>query len=407
MNKEEKNNNKTPLEEMNEMYEETKRIEKKSKKYTLLLLTMIILLLATSTATTFSFLLYRDKSGKNLNIDINNDGWPELNVSLNGTQLCQTNCDTGNEKTLLYKSDGKPDYNITYGYLGTAYFDIDTNGDKKGDTNLSNRDIDNDGICDLNCDVDNDGWPDTNIDLKGTGIPTLNIDTNNDGICDINCDINKDGIIDYNMDFDGDGIADMLILGNGEKTPTKNLVDQYSESGKCLLNCDLNKDGWPDTNIDLDGDGKIDIETIFNIKEYQNTTNNTISLTSQEEYIINYIDESEVNTYITPSWTGKKDFTIKNQTSDTITYSIKWIDVTNTYTEKNNLYFGLRRNYNLVLDINENRLPYTDKYLIENVEIKPNQTHEYDLSFLFKETNENQDIDKGKIFYAKLKIEAQ
>lgn len=395
-----------PVEQMQEMLDESKKIEKRTRKYIPIMIIMIILLLLTSCAAGSSYLLYRNRSGKNLNIDINGDGWPELNVSISNGNVCQTNCDTGNGKELLYKSDGVPDYNITYGYLGLGYFNLDTDGDKKADTNLINRDINNDGICDINCDVDNDGWPDTNIDFSGSGIPTLNIDTDNDGVCDINCDINKDRIIDYNMDFNNDGTPDMMLDTDGDKVADKNPIDVYAEDGTCLYNCDTNRDGWPDKNIDLDGDGVIDIEDIHNVKEYQETAQNNISITSGKEYIVNYIDNDELDKVIVPSWTGNKTFKITNTTNSTLNYSIKWVDVYNNYTETNNLYFGLKRNGVKILETEQNRLPYKEGYILKDVEIKPNEQHNYDLNFLFKETGENQDVDKGKTFYAKIKITA-
>ena len=58
----------------------------------------------------------------NLNVDIDGDGWPDLNIDTDADKRCNVNCDS--------TRNGKPDYNISYGTLKIAFFNIDTNGDK-------------------------------------------------------------------------------------------------------------------------------------------------------------------------------------------------------------------------------------------------------------------------------------
>ena len=42
--------------------------------------------------------------------------------------------------------------------------------------------------------------------------------------------------------------------------------------------------------------------------------------------------------------------------------------------------------------------------MLGNVVLNPNETHNYELTLLFKETNLNQDIDRNKMFSTKLQI---
>lgn len=108
---------------------------------------------------------------------------------------------------------------------------IDTDNDGYPDVNV---DIDNDCIADLNIDMDNDQIPDINIDSDGDGKAEINVDTNEDGKVDINIVNIKEwkpekvvtingitydtmgGIKPYlNIDEDGDGIPDRNIDADG------------------------------------------------------------------------------------------------------------------------------------------------------------------------------------------------
>ena len=42
--------------------------------------------------------------------------------------------------------------------------------------------------------------------------------------------------------------------------------------------------------------------------------------------------------------------------------------------------------------------------MLGNIKLRPNETHSYELTILFKETNLNQDIDRNKVFSTKLQI---
>ncbi len=108
---------------------------------------------------------------------------------------------------------------------------IDTDNDGYPDVNV---DIDNDCVADLNIDMDNDQKPDINIDSNGDGKADINVDTNEDGKADINIAVIKKwipekvvtingitydtmgGIEPYlNIDDDGDGKADRNIDADG------------------------------------------------------------------------------------------------------------------------------------------------------------------------------------------------
>ncbi|HEK4739265.1 TPA: hypothetical protein SOK96_000030 [Clostridioides difficile] len=199
---------------------------------------------------------------------------------------------------------------ITVKYIGDDINYIEGSEDeKKLKLDMTNVDVDGDGIPDINIDTDGDGRPDINIDTSGDWKPDINIDTDNtgewkpsteggngDGIWkpDKNIDTNGDGNpdTDYNrpaIDTDNDGVDDYwkpdknVDTGSGgydTGNPNLNKPDpdnggnskpdpdnggnskpdiDTDGDGKPNINIDIDGDGKPDINIDTDGDGKPDI----------------------------------------------------------------------------------------------------------------------------------------------------
>ena len=81
---------------------------------------------------------------------------------------------------------------------------------------------------------------------------------------------------------------------------------------------------------------------------------------------------------------------------------MKWINVTNTFTNTNNLYYSVTRDKTKV--INNARAPYKETDIIKEVIIPAKTSYEWTFNFEFKDTGKNQDIDMGKVFDAKIKI---
>ncbi|HEL2867248.1 TPA: hypothetical protein UL250_001326 [Clostridioides difficile] len=189
---------------------------------------------------------------------------------------------------------------ITVKYIGDDINYIEGSEDeKKLKLDMTNVDVDGDGIPDINIDTDGDGRPDINIDTSGDWKPDINIDTDNTGEWkpsteggngngiwkpDKNIDTNGDGNpdTDYNrpaIDTDNDGVDDYwkpdknVDTGSGgydTGNPNLNKPDpdnggnskpdiDTDGDGKPNINIDTDGDGKPDINIDTDGDGKPDI----------------------------------------------------------------------------------------------------------------------------------------------------
>ena len=105
---------------------------------------------------------------------------------------------------------------------------------------------------------------------------------------------------------------------------------------------------------------------------------------------------------IIPGWKGTKTFSIKNSTDTAQIFSMKWISVTNTFTTTNNLYYSIKRNNTSIY--NNLRTPYSETTIMSNITIPSKTTYAYSFNFEFKETNISQDMDRGKVFDAKIKI---
>ncbi|HBG5207988.1 TPA: hypothetical protein KQH04_001381 [Clostridioides difficile] len=159
---------------------------------------------------------------------------------------------------------------ITVKYIGDDInYTKGSKDEKKLKLDITNIDIDGDGIPDINIDTDGDGRPDINIDTSGDWKPDINIDTDNtgewkpsteggngDGIWkpDKNIDTNGDGNpdTDYNrpaIDTDNDGVDDYW-------KPDKN-VDTGS-GGYDTGNPNLNKPDPDNPDPDNGGNSKPD-----------------------------------------------------------------------------------------------------------------------------------------------------
>ena len=120
--------------------------ENKSHKKRLLLL-LLLLFFIIIIVFSVGFIIKRNSGSMSFNIDIDDDGIPDLNLDFD-TKECKVNCSKDNKK---------PNTNIDYGGNKKPTFNVDTTGDGKADTNLINQDRDGDGKCDLNCDTNDDG----------------------------------------------------------------------------------------------------------------------------------------------------------------------------------------------------------------------------------------------------------
>lgn len=293
-----------------------------------------------------------------LNQDLDGDGIADLNIDINNDGVCDINCDTN--------KDGRPDRNIDYHGNRKAVFNVLLDDGKI--FNPINQDIDGNGKCDINCDTNSDGWPDLNIDYDGDGKIDLDRDINNDGIKDLDLDINGDGICDVNCDEDKDDkcdkfCANVTIKDNGNGTSSSS------------------------------GNNGINFEMTSLLIKFDST-----DLVKAEDIYPDDHDPNKFNIKI-PDLT----FSIENTTDNTLYYYINWTEVYNSF-ETDNFWFkvestneGYRQGWSST--------PKKDGTLASRVMIPPKSTQKYTISFTLHGTGEEQNIDQGKIFRGKFKVD--
>ncbi|HFL3607622.1 TPA: collagen-binding adhesin CbpA, partial [Clostridioides difficile] len=132
---------------------------------------------------------------------------------------------------------------ITVKYIGDDINYIEGSEDeKKLKLDMTNVDVDGDGIPDINIDTDGDGRPDINIDTNGDWKPDINIDTDNTGEWKPSTEGgNGDGIWkpDKNIDTNGDGNPDTDYNRPAVDTDNDGVDDYWK----------------PDKNVDTDSGG--------------------------------------------------------------------------------------------------------------------------------------------------------
>ena len=179
----------------------------------------------------------------NINIDNKGDFKPHINISKDGktpiiniAKIHDWKPNKNyNKSTYTYDSIGKDDVK--------SELNIDTDEDGYPDINL---DINNDGVPDLNVDIDGDYIPDMNIDSTGDGKPDINVDTDNDGKPDTNLkeitewkpEKNIDGDFPYDtMDF---SITEEPIEPSKPNTSVKGQYNPAASMGGALTGDETN-----------------------------------------------------------------------------------------------------------------------------------------------------------------------
>ncbi|HFL3587333.1 TPA: hypothetical protein ACG3P2_001779 [Clostridioides difficile] len=141
---------------------------------------------------------------------------------------------------------------ITVKYIGDDInYTKGSKDEKKLKLDITNIDIDGDGIPDINIDTDGDGKPDINIDTNGDWKPDINIDTDNTGEWKPSTEGgNGDGIWkpDKNIDTNGDGNPDTDYNRPAVDTDNDG-VDDYWKPDK---NVDTGSGGYDTGNPDPD-----------------------------------------------------------------------------------------------------------------------------------------------------------
>lgn len=326
----------------------------------LLFLILITLLFLAILGSSYSAITY--SIVKNLNKDINGDGIPDINLTIDNDREAKINIDTNN--------DDKPDVNIDYKGNRKSVFNVDTDDDGKADFNLVNPFYRKDDKCSINCDVDGDGWPDINLDLDGDGKADIDIDTNGDKKADMNFDMNHDGVCDLHCDTNGDNICDEHCLEDSSSSKndsqTKPQKDPQNTPNVTGTDSDVSMQSG-DLTLEYEDGGDIFITDVY---------------PDDQPYFENYIPT--------------KKFKINNKSGLNIKYNLRWVVTLNNYESDNFMYKVASTNGGANLDWTV--APKATTPMVTEVIIPPYSTQEYSIDFKLKGVGGNQDYDQGKTF---------
>ena len=134
----------------------------------------------------------------------------------------------------------------------------------------------------------------------------------------------------------------------------------------------------------------------------------SISLKTKGIYLLYKGDLNLVSGYIEPGWSVTKTFTIENQGSEIEKYNIYIKDLVNTFVTEGYLQYKITSSngYNMseYKDIPKAESK-TDTVLAYSVPINPKEEQEYTIELIYKDTEEDQSEDMGKILSGTLNIQ--
>jgi len=288
-----------------------------------------------------------------------------VNKDINNDGVPELNIDTDRDGiadiNIDLDYDDKPDYNINYRNNGGAIFNIKDNHKY---LNPMNQDVNNDGKCDLNCDINDDGWPDINLDINGDGVAELFIDSEYKGYATLNLDINGDKICDINCDNDDD-----------------NKCDQNCLDFEVIKYIDIK-------NVDVG----VDINTVLPTLELSGNEIECKNLYPTDQPQENLLKEC------------KAVFTVNNTSGIGAAYNLKLIIDKNSFIS-DNLKYKLTSDNGIYNIPNYVIVPQQNKTILKNIKIDPNTSHRYNVSFIIEGTGNEQNYDAGKNLKLKFMIE--
>ena len=134
----------------------------------------------------------------------------------------------------------------------------------------------------------------------------------------------------------------------------------------------------------------------------------SINLRSKGIYVLYSGDATLASENISPGWSVTKEFTVENQGSNNEVYNIYIEGLVNTFVTSGYLQYKITSSngYNMTeyKDIPKSNIS-TDTILAYSVPIKSKEKQTYKVELIYKETEEDQSVDMGKILSGILGIQ--
>jgi len=105
---------------------------------------------------------------------------------------------------------------------------------------------------------------------------------------------------------------------------------------------------------------------------------------------------------ILPGFEGTQSFSVKNNSSKTVAYTINLKDVANSFVS-NDLQYSIVKDGTKTIK-GWTSVPRSSGPISSKIIIGPGETAYFDINYRFVETHQNQDADMGKSFVAGVEI---
>lgn len=202
------------------------------------------------------------------------------------------------------------------------------------------------------------------------------------------------------IDFEVVDKSNQIILKLNDAIITR---DSKIENDKYLINLNVNTELTLGTNkfeiIVKDNNGNENVYYIFLVVSDSKDNQKVVEISVEYQNDNgNYIISN-----IIPGWESleKQHVIVTNSSNYDTTIDIKWTNVDNTFVNTNDLEYFLYKDDIL---LKTGILPVKDENLIQNLKISANSKNNYYISYRYIYSQNDQNIDQGKTFNAKLKI---
>jgi len=110
---------------------------------------------------------------------------------------------------------------------------------------------------------------------------------------------------------------------------------------------------------------------------------------------VTYVDGETIKIEnIKDGYSTIKEFTIENTNKENVTYSLEWLDVSNTFKTQSNLLYEVNPTSGTKAKLGTSQVPVADSNIFSSVVIKPGETHTYEVKVWYKDSSKGEEKSK-------------
>jgi hypothetical protein len=119
---------------------------------------------------------------------------------------------------------------------------------------------------------------------------------------------------------------------------------------------------------------------------------------------VTYVDGETIKIEnISDGYSTIKKFTIENTNDENVTYSLEWLNVSNTFKTQSNLLYEVNPTSGTQAKLGTSQVPVADSNIFSSVVIKPGETHTYEVKVWYKDKTTG---EKDSKFTGTLKVDS-